>query len=67
MLVHVSREEDVYPCDVYGSGTPGAVVGWTWGAGFDLVTGSGWRHWISASWTIRLSSRRIDSSGGGGC
>ena len=39
MLVHVSREEDVYPCDVYGSGTPGAVVGWTWGAGFDLVTG----------------------------
>jgi 2-keto-4-pentenoate hydratase/2-oxohepta-3-ene-1,7-dioic acid hydratase in catechol pathway len=27
MLVHVSREEDVYPCDVYGSGTPGGCCG----------------------------------------
>lgn len=27
MLAHVSRSEDVYPCDVYGSGTPGGCCG----------------------------------------
>lgn len=27
MLAHVSRDEDVYPCDVYGSGTPGGCCG----------------------------------------
>jgi 2-keto-4-pentenoate hydratase/2-oxohepta-3-ene-1,7-dioic acid hydratase in catechol pathway len=27
MLVHVSRSEDVYPGDVYGSGTPGGCCG----------------------------------------
>jgi 2-keto-4-pentenoate hydratase/2-oxohepta-3-ene-1,7-dioic acid hydratase in catechol pathway len=27
MLAHVSRAEDIYPCDVYGSGTPGGCCG----------------------------------------
>jgi 2-keto-4-pentenoate hydratase/2-oxohepta-3-ene-1,7-dioic acid hydratase in catechol pathway len=27
MIAHVSRDEDVYPCDVYGSGTPGGCCG----------------------------------------
>ena len=27
MLAHVSRDEDIFPCDVYGSGTPGGCCG----------------------------------------
>ena len=27
MIAHVSQGEDVYPCDVYGSGTPGGCCG----------------------------------------
>jgi 2-keto-4-pentenoate hydratase/2-oxohepta-3-ene-1,7-dioic acid hydratase in catechol pathway len=27
MIVHVSQDEDVYACDVYGSGTPGGCCG----------------------------------------
>jgi 2-keto-4-pentenoate hydratase/2-oxohepta-3-ene-1,7-dioic acid hydratase in catechol pathway len=27
MIAHVSRNEDIFPCDVYGSGTPGGCCG----------------------------------------
>ena len=27
MVAHVSTSEDIYPCDVYGSGTPGGCCG----------------------------------------